>query len=81
MALVVLPEIRIFFFDQEGLGRQKAVKVGDAPLLYVPGCAVVANPCPNNQRQAMRPDTKQLLGPNTAFEIGTVVLNTGGSPR
>jgi len=51
--------------------------VGDAPLLYVPGCAVVANPCPNNQRQAMRPDTKQLLGPNTAFAIGTVVLNTG----
>ena len=51
--------------------------LGSAPLLYVPGCAVAASPCPQNQRQAMRPDTGQLLGANTAFAIGTVVIGTG----
>ena len=58
-----------FFLDKWSLNS--------APLLYVAGCAVATSPCPQNQRQAMRPDTSQLLGPNTAFAIGTVVQNTG----
>lgn len=48
---------------------------GQAPLLYLAGCA--ATPCTGNNRQAMDPRTGVLLGPNTAVAIGTLVPNSG----
>ncbi len=47
----------------------------DAPRLYVAGCAAL--PCTGTNRQAMNPDTGQLLGPNTTLAIGTLVPGTG----
>ena len=48
-----------------------------APMLYVPGCPGGRYPCSTNQRQAMDPRTGTLLGPATAFAIGTIVPNSG----
>jgi hypothetical protein len=48
-----------------------------APVLYVPGCANGVSPCSGNNRQAKNPVTGQLLGPNTALAIGTLVPGTG----
>jgi hypothetical protein len=48
-----------------------------APLLYQPGCPGGAYPCSSSARQAMNPATGELLGPNTAFAIGTLVPNSG----
>ena len=48
-----------------------------APRLYVAGCVNNANPCTGTNRQAMNPDTGQLLGPNSTLAIGTLVPNTG----
>jgi hypothetical protein len=50
---------------------------GQAPVLYLAGCA--ATPCTGNNRQAMDPRTGQLLGANTAVAIGTLVPNSGNS--
>jgi Carboxypeptidase regulatory-like domain len=48
-----------------------------APLLYVAGCANGVYPCSGTNRQAMHPITGQMLGPNSALAIGTLVPNTG----
>jgi hypothetical protein len=48
-----------------------------APALYVAGCVNNANPCSGNNRQAMNPITRQLLGPNTSLAIGQLVPNSG----
>ena len=48
-----------------------------APMLYLPGCPGGAYPCSTSQRQALDPRTGQLLGPNTAFAIGTLVPGSG----
>ena len=48
-----------------------------APLLYSPGCAVAARPCPVASRQAVDPRTGASLGPNSAALVGTIVPNTG----
>jgi hypothetical protein len=51
---------------------------GQAPLLYLPGC-VGASPCAGANRQARDPRTGQLLGPNSAVAIGTLVPGTGSA--
>jgi len=48
---------------------------GQAPTLYLAGCA--ATPCTGANRQALDPRTNTLLGPNTAAAIGTLVPGTG----
>jgi hypothetical protein len=48
-----------------------------APVLYLAGCA--ATPCTGANRQALDPRTGQLLGPNTAVAIGTLVPNSGNA--
>jgi len=50
---------------------------GNAPLLYVAGCVNNAVPCSGNNRQAMNPITRQLLGPNTSLAIGALVPDSG----
>ena len=51
---------------------------GQAPVLYVAGCANGAATCTGTaNRQAMNPRTGAFLGPNTALAIGTLVPNTG----
>jgi carboxypeptidase family protein len=49
----------------------------NAPLLYVAGCANGVYPCSGANRQAMNPLTRQLLGPNSALAIGTLVPGSG----
>jgi hypothetical protein len=51
--------------------------IGQAPVLYLAGCA--ATPCTGANRQALDPRTGQLLGPNTAVAIGTLVPNSGNT--
>jgi hypothetical protein len=46
-----------------------------APVYYQAGCA--AQPCTGSNRQALNPVTGQLLGPNTAVAIGTLVPGSG----
>jgi carboxypeptidase family protein len=48
-----------------------------APQLYVAGCANGVYPCTGTNRQAMNPNTGQLLGPNTTLAIGTLVPGSG----
>jgi Carboxypeptidase regulatory-like domain len=43
---------------------------GQAPKLFVAGCANGVYPCTGTNRQAMNPDTGQLLGPNSLLAIG-----------
>ncbi len=50
---------------------------GQAPVLYLAGCA--ATPCTGANRQALDPRTGRLLGPNTAVAIGTLVPNSGNA--
>src|SRR5262249_2162074 len=50
---------------------------GQAPVLYLAGCA--AQPCTGNNRQAMDPRTGALLGPATSVAIGTLVPSSGNS--
>jgi hypothetical protein len=50
---------------------------GDAPLLYLAGCA--GTPCTGNNRQARDPRTGALLGPATALAIGTLVPGSGNT--
>ena len=53
-----------------------------APVLYRPGCAVTVpsgTACPTASQQALNPVTGQLLGPNTALAIGTLVPGTGSA--
>ncbi len=52
---------------------------GQAPLLYVAGCANGVSPCSGTNRQAMHPVTQQFLGPTSAGAIGTVVPGTGNT--
>ena len=51
--------------------------LASAPVLYLAGCA--AQPCTGTNRQALDPRTGQLLGPNTAVAIGTLVPNSGNT--
>jgi opacity protein-like surface antigen len=50
--------------------------LSNAPLYYLAGCATTA-PCSGSNRQAKDPRTGNLLGPNTAVAIGTLVPGTG----
>jgi hypothetical protein len=50
---------------------------GQAPLLYLAGCA--AQPCTGANRQALDPRTNTLLGPNTAVAIGTLIPSSGNT--
>jgi len=50
---------------------------GQAPVLYLAGCA--AQPCTGTNRQALDPLTNQLLGPSSAIAIGTLVPGSGNS--
>jgi len=50
--------------------------LGDAPLLYAPGCPGGVAPCPAT-RQAMDPRTGALLGAGSALYIGQLVPGTG----
>jgi len=50
--------------------------LSNAPVYYLAGCATTA-PCSGSNRQAKNPLTGQLLGPNTAVAIGTLVPGTG----
>jgi Carboxypeptidase regulatory-like domain len=50
-----------------------------APLLYIAGCPNNANPCSGANRQAKHPITGQLLGPNSALAIGTLVPGSGNT--
>jgi hypothetical protein len=52
---------------------------GQAPVLYVAGCANGVYPCSGANRQAMNPRTGEFLGPNSALAIGTLVPGTGNS--
>ena len=55
----------------------RQVGLGQAPVLYLAGCA--AQPCTGTNRQALDPRTNQLLGPNTAIAIGTLVPGSGNT--
>ena len=48
-----------------------------APRLYVAGCVNNVYPCVAANRRAMDPVTGQMLGPNSALAIGTLVPNSG----
>jgi hypothetical protein len=48
-----------------------------APALYVPGCVGGTATCTGSNRSAVNPLTGQLLGPNTALAVGTLVPNSG----
>jgi hypothetical protein len=48
-----------------------------APRLYVSGCVGGVYPCAAANRRAMDPLTGQMLGPNSALAIGTLIPNTG----
>jgi len=50
---------------------------GQAPVLYLAGCA--AQPCTGANRQALNPQTGALLGPNTSVAIGTLVPASGNT--
>jgi len=52
-------------------------QAGQAPLLYVPGCSVTANPCPAASRVAINPATGVSLGAGTSAVVGNIVPNTG----
>ena len=52
---------------------------GQAPTLYVAGCANGAATCTGTNRQAMNPLTGQFLGPNSVLAIGTLVPGTGNT--
>jgi hypothetical protein len=49
----------------------------NAPTLYVPGCAIVQNPCAAANRVAVDRRTGVSLGPNTSTAIATLVPNSG----
>jgi hypothetical protein len=48
-----------------------------APRLYVSGCVGGVYPCAAANRRAMDPLTGQMLGPNSALAVGTLIPNTG----
>jgi len=48
-----------------------------SPALYVPGCVGNTPTCTGSNRSAKNPLTGELLGPNTALAIGTLVPNSG----
>jgi hypothetical protein len=52
-------------------------RAAQAPRLYVSGCVNNVYPCAATNRRAMDPLTGQMLGPNSALAIGTLVPNTG----
>ena len=52
---------------------------GQAPQLYLAGCPNNVNPCAAASRQAMNPQTGQLLGPGTNVAIGALVPNSGNT--
>jgi hypothetical protein len=50
-----------------------------APALYAAGCVNNAYPCTGTNRQALNQATNQLLGPNSAVAIGTLIPNSGNT--
>jgi hypothetical protein len=52
-------------------------RLSQAPRLYVAGCVNNVYPCAAANRRAIDPLTGQMLGPNSALAIGTLVPNTG----
>jgi hypothetical protein len=48
-----------------------------SPALYVPGCVGNTATCTGSNRSAKNPLTGELLGPNSALAIGTLVPNSG----
>jgi Carboxypeptidase regulatory-like domain len=58
------------FLPEEWNGSQ-------APRLYTSGCVNNVYPCAAANRRAMDPLTGQMLGPNSALAVGTLVPNTG----
>jgi hypothetical protein len=50
-----------------------------APALYVAGCSTGVYPCTAANRRAMNPLNGQMLGPNSALAIGTLVPGTGST--
>jgi hypothetical protein len=55
--------------------------LGNAPVLYRPGCAGGVYPCSGANRQALHPRTGQLLGPGSAVSIGMIVPNSGDTQQ
>ena len=51
--------------------------IGQAPRLYLAGCANLVYPCSGTNRQAMNPLTNLFMGPNSNVLIGTVVPGSG----
>jgi len=58
-----------FFLDQWTIGQ--------APTLYVAGCANGQVTCTGTNRQARNPITGVFLGPNSTAAIGTLIAGTG----
>ena len=52
-------------------------QASQAPLLFTPGCAVTATPCPSASRVAINPLTGASLGIGSSSNIGNIVPNTG----
>src|SRR3954451_4224390 len=56
--------------------------LSSAPQLFRPGCTISPVPatgCPTANQQALNPVTNQLLGPNSAVAIRTLVPGTGSA--
>lgn len=53
--------------------------IGQAPALYVAGCANGAATCTGTNRSAVNPSTNQNLGVGTTSAVGTIVPGTGNS--
>ena len=54
-------------------------KLSQSPRLYVAGCSNNVYPCAAANRRAMDPVTNQMLGPNSALAVGTLIPNTGST--
>ena len=61
----MMPQYDAYVQELE-LPARKSGTAGQAPLLYVAGCANGVYPCTGTNRQAMDPQTGQFLGPNSA---------------
>jgi hypothetical protein len=54
-------------------------QAGQAPRLYLAGCATNVYPCTAANRRALNPVTGQMLGANSVLAVGTLVPNSGSS--
>ena len=69
------PQYDSYGFSSNFLPEQWTAQ--QAPRLYVAGCVNNVYPCVAANRRALDPATGQMLGPNSALAIGTLVPNTG----